>query len=247
MTQMKTATINMAELMQPQPTPIVAYIRVSTGKQGLSGLGLVAQMEAIERFAEANGMTIIRTYEEVETGKGADALEKRPELRRALDHAKKHKATIVVAKLDRLGRNVHFISGLMVHKVPFVVCNLGLDVPPFMLHIYAAVAEQEALMISERTSAALAAAKARGTKLGNPQLKEASARGNAVKAAQADEHALRTYTHIKDMRKRGITTLRAIAAELNRLRVPTANDGTWGPRNVNNVILRVEKLKEAAE
>src|SRR5215472_12694531 len=101
-------------------TALVAYIRVSTGKQGRSGLGLTAQMEAVDRFAQAHGHEIVRTFEEVETGKGHDALSLRPELRRALDHAKRAKATIVVAKLDRLGRDVFFISGLMAHRIPFI-------------------------------------------------------------------------------------------------------------------------------
>src|SRR6516165_2086732 len=155
--------------------PIVAYCRVSTDRQAKSGLGLEAQREAIVRFAEANGFALAGEELEVETGKGADALDRRPKLKSALDLAKKHKCSIIVAKLDRLSRDVHFISRLMTKRVPFIVAELGPEVDPFMLHIYAAVAEKERALISQRTKAASAAAKARGVKLGNPRLAEARA------------------------------------------------------------------------
>ena len=167
--------------------PIIAYCRVSTDRQGKSGLGLEAQRVAIARFADTNGFAIVREEIEVETGKGADALDRRPKLKSALELAKKHKCSIIVAKLDRLSRDVHFISGLMTKRVPFIVAELGPEVDPFMLHIYAAVAEKERALISERTKAALAAAKARGVKLGNPRLEEARAprmRANAEEAAR---------------------------------------------------------------
>src|SRR6478609_4947729 len=146
---------------------IVAYVRVSGLKQGKSGLGLEAQKAAIEHFCAAEGYDITRTYVEVETAKGADALERRPQLRSALRQASAYKCSIVVAKLDRLSRDVAFISGLMSRGIPFIVTEIP-NADPFMLHIYAAVAEQERTKISERTKAALAAAKARGVKLGNP-------------------------------------------------------------------------------
>ena len=141
--------------------PIVTYYRVSTRKQGRSGLGLDAQREAVARFAETEGLEIVAEFTEVETGKGSDALERRPQLAAALAQARKHgKCPVVVAKLDRLSRDVHFVSGLMAHRVPFVVAELGADADPFMLHIWAALAEKERRLISERTKAALAAAKA---------------------------------------------------------------------------------------
>lgn len=121
--------------------PIVAYLRVSTVQQGRSGLGLEAQREAIVRFAEAKGYCLVGEVVEVETGKGADARDRRPQLAAALTHARKAKCPVVVAKLNRLSRDVHFISGLMSKRVPFVVVALGADVDPFMLHIYAAMAE----------------------------------------------------------------------------------------------------------
>jgi DNA invertase Pin-like site-specific DNA recombinase len=113
------------------------------------GLGLEAQREALERFAQANGLQIVAEFTEIETGKGADALELRPQLASALNMARKRKCSIAVAKLDRLSRDVHFISGLMVHRIPFIVAELGADIDPFMLHIYAALAQKERALISE--------------------------------------------------------------------------------------------------
>ena len=138
-----------------------AYERVSTAVQGKSGLGLEAQREAIARFATQEGIQIVDTFTEVETAKG-DTLARRPKLAAALKAARKIKAPVVVAKLDRLSRDVHFISGLMTERVPFIVAELGADTDPFMLHIYAALAEKERRLISERTKSGLAAAKRRG-------------------------------------------------------------------------------------
>ena len=115
----------------------------------------------------------MRMFVEVETGKGSDALERRPQLAAALAEARRKRCSIGVAKLDRLSRDVHFISGLMAHRVPFVVAELGADVDPFILHLFAALAEKERAMISTRTKAALKAAKARGVKLGGPKLAQA--------------------------------------------------------------------------
>ena len=142
-------------------TPAVAYYRVSTARQGKSGLGIEAQKAAIQRFAEAEGIEVVAEHVEVETGKGSDALDRRPELAAALAQARKAKCPVLVAKLDGLSRDLHFISGLMTHRVPFVVAELGADADPFMLHLYAALAEKERALISQRTKAALAAKKAR--------------------------------------------------------------------------------------
>src|ERR1700730_7567841 len=130
---------------------IVAYLRVSTSQQGRSGLGIEAQRSALAQFAKAEGLELAQEFVEVESGKGSDAIERRPQLKAALAAAKKLKCAVVVAKLDRLSRDVHFISGLMAHKVPFVVAALGLDADPFMLHLYAAFAEKERSLISQRT------------------------------------------------------------------------------------------------
>jgi DNA invertase Pin-like site-specific DNA recombinase len=196
---------------------VIGYLRVSTGRQGRSGLGLEAQRSAIQRFAETEGLTIINEYVEIESGKGADALELRPQLDAALDKARRRRCSIVVAKLDRLSRDVAFISGLMAKRVPFVVAELGNDVDPFMLHIYAALAQKERALISARTKAALAAAKARGQKLGNPEL---GARNRA--AAKARAEALRPI--FAEMRGQ---TLRAIAAELDARGIATPSGASW--------------------
>jgi DNA invertase Pin-like site-specific DNA recombinase len=145
----------------------VNYIRVSTGKQGRSGLGIVAQRDGIARFATAEGCEVVGEYVEVETGKGADALDRRPKLAAALAQARKGKAAVLVGKLCRLLRGVAFISGMMAHRAPFIVAELGADADPFMLHIYAALAEKERTLIADRMRAALAQKKAQGAKLGN--------------------------------------------------------------------------------
>ena len=217
--------------------PIIAYCRVSTDRQGKSGLGLEAQRDAIARFVEANGFHVMGEEIEVETGKGADALDRRPKLKSALDLAKKHKCSIIVAKLDRLSRDVHFISGLMTNRVAFIVAELGPDVDPFMLHIYAAVAEKERALISQRTKAALAAAKARGVKLGNPRLEEARAprmRANAEEAARQTALALPV---IKPLYEQGLS-MRAIARELAARGVPTARGGQWSAVQVSDILRR---------
>ena len=125
----------------------IAYIRVSTARQGHSGLGLEAQRRTIIEFCEREGLAVMGEYVEVETGKGADALERRPQLASALATAKRARCSIVVAKLDRLSRDVAFIAGLMASRVPFIAAELGCDADPFMLHLYAALAEKERRMI----------------------------------------------------------------------------------------------------
>ena len=145
----------------------VAYTRVSTREQGKSGLGLEAQRAAILAFAEREQIAVSGWFSEVESGKRvSDTLLERPQLSAALKASQELKGPVLVSKLDRLSRDVHFISGLMAHKVPFLVADLGADVDPFMLHLFAALAEKERVMISQRTKAALAALKARGVKLG---------------------------------------------------------------------------------
>src|SRR5256884_7224285 len=146
----------------------IAYLRVSTQRQQRSGLGIEAQRTTIQRFANAGSLAIAAEFVEFESGKGADALERRPQLAAALAAAKSSKCSVVVAKLDRLSRDVAFVSGLMAQRVPFIVAELGRDADPFMLHLYAALAEKERRLISERTKAALAAKKATGASLGNP-------------------------------------------------------------------------------
>jgi DNA invertase Pin-like site-specific DNA recombinase len=226
-----------ARAMTTNP-PLVAYLRVSTGKQGRSGLGLEAQRDTINRFAATEGYEVVAEYVEVETGKGADALDRRPQLAAALADARKRKGTVVVAKLDRLSRDVHFISGLMVHKVPFIVTELGADVDPFMLHIYAALGEQERRYIASRTKAALAVKKAQGVVLGGPQLDKARKASREAVMANADRHAANIIPIIKAVRKAGAATLREVAEALNARGVRTARGGTWHAMTVKNVLDR---------
>src|ERR1019366_5436680 len=140
-----------------------------------------------------------------ESTKGADALDRRPQLAEALAQARRRHCPVAVAKLDRLSRDVHFISGLMTHRVPFLVVELGSDVDPFILHLFAALAEKERAMISTRTRAALAAAKARGTKLGGPKLAEARERAVVSIVAGADRLAANVVPIIREMQRAGVS------------------------------------------
>jgi len=224
--------------MSTKHTALVAYLRVSTGRQGKSGLGLEAQRAAIESFAEREGLPVIAWHVEVETGKGADALERRPILAQAMKQARKAKATVVVAKLDRLSRDVAFISGLMSQGVPFIVASLGVDVPDFMLHVYASLAQEERRMIGERTSAALQAKIAQGKVLGSKKLDQVQALGNAAQKAQADAFAANVLPIIRELNAKGVITLQGIADALNERGVKTARGGDWRPSTVSNILAR---------
>jgi DNA invertase Pin-like site-specific DNA recombinase len=212
--------------------PGVAYTRLSKpNKKGKPGIGLDAQQAAIAAFAKAEGYDLIETFSEVETGAGDDALEKRPQLAAAMKLAKKHKAPVITAKLDRLSRDVHFISGLMVQKVPFIVTELGTDVDPFMLHIYAAVAEKERRLIGQRTREALAELKAQGKKLGGMRPKTAL----RMKAADDRAEALRpVFVELKDL------SANAIARELNARQIATPSGKLWSAVTVLRVQRRLE-------
>jgi DNA invertase Pin-like site-specific DNA recombinase len=217
---------------------LITYIRVSTSGQGRSGLGIEAQRQALAHFAQADRFDVAREFVEVETGKGADALDRRPQLKAALAAARKLRCHVAVAKLDRLSRDVHFISGLMAHKVPFLVAELGPDVDPFVLHLFAALAEKERALISTRTRQALSAAKARGVTLGNPRLH--MARKSAVDAvkAEADRYATNVLPIIREAQKAGARTLRQIADALNARGIATARGGRWYAQSVANILGR---------
>lgn len=222
--------------------PAISYLRISKLKQGRSGLGLEAQQTAIRLFCAQHGYTIAAEYREVETGKGADALERRPELATAMKHARKlgkggkaRSAPIIIAKLDRLSRDVHFISGLMVQRIPFIVTELGPDVDPFMLHIHAAVAEKERERIAQRTKEALAAAKARGQQLGNPNIGQ-------LRQAEAHERATGLRAIIEPLR--GIPAKR-ISAILNEQKIAAPRGGRWQATQVIRVLARLELSRRA--
>jgi DNA invertase Pin-like site-specific DNA recombinase len=221
------------------PIPFVAYYRVSTQRQGRSGLGIEAQKAAVARFAEGEHLGPIAEFTEIETGKGSDALERRPQLAAALAAARSAKCPVVVAKLDRLSRDVAFIAGLMVQKVSFVVAELGIDADPFMLHLYAALAEKERRLISERTRSALAARRAQGKQLGNQSnIKEAGASGVRAAKASAAVFATNVMPIVRSVQKSGITSLGGIAEVLNNRGVPTARGGRWHVSTVMNLLRR---------
>jgi DNA invertase Pin-like site-specific DNA recombinase len=222
----------------------IAYIRVSTDKQGRSGLGLESQCKAIEDFCATEGLNLRDTYVEVETGKGADALDRRPQLAAALHTASMFHAPIIVARLDRLSRDVHFISSLMSRRVPFVVTALGKDVDPFMLHIYAAVAQKEREMISQRTKEALASARARGVKLGNPKGRDtlgdevrqrAHKHSAEVRRSKAVERAKSLAPTIQRLRASGVASANGLAAALNQQGILTVHGKQWTARSVLNL------------
>jgi DNA invertase Pin-like site-specific DNA recombinase len=223
----------------------VSYLRVSTRSQGRNGLGIEAQRALIARFAEAEGYTLADEFVEVETGGGADALDRRPQLAAALARARKEKCPVLVAKLDRLSRDVHFISGLMTQKVPFIVTELGADADPFTLHLYAALAEKERALISQRTRAALAAKKAQGAKLGGPKLAEARDKAIAVARQEAADRADKVYPVIQEIQAAGIKTLRGIAKALNARGIPAARGGAWHNAAVKRVLDRKSQIGKA--
>jgi len=199
---------------------------------------LEAQREALARFAATEGFEVVREFVEIETGKGADALDRRPQLAAALAEARRRRCAVGVAKLDRLSRDVHFISGLMAHRVPFLVAELGSDVDPFILHLFAALAEKERAMISTRTREALSRAKARGVKLGGPKLAQARKAGVKIIKTNADRHAANVLPIIREIQRAGAKSLRAIAEALNARGVATARCGRWQGMTVSNVLAR---------
>ncbi|SDB57447.1 recombinase family protein [Bauldia litoralis] len=199
-----------------------------------------AQRAAVTRFAETEGYELVAEFVEAQTGKGADALDRRPQLAAALAAGKASKCSVIVAKLDRLSRDVAFIAGLMAQRVPFIVAELGADADPFMLHIYAALAEKERRLISERTKAALTARKASGTRLGNrTNAAEAAALGRKVQTAEAEAFAANVMPIIASLRATGVQDLRGLAAALNNRGVRTARGGRWHVSNVKNIVDRL--------
>jgi DNA invertase Pin-like site-specific DNA recombinase len=221
----------------------VAYYRVSTQRQGQSGLGLEAQQQAVRTYLNGGNWRIVAEFEEVESGKRGD----RPKLAEAIKACRAHGAKLIIAKLDRLARNVAFVSALMESGVEFVAVDFP-DANRLTVHILAAVAEHEAKMISERTKAALAAAKARGVKLGGYRkdahfTPEAQQAGPAAMARVAAERAANIAPVIAELQADGATSLRAIADGLNKRGIPTANGGAWSAVQVSRVLSRQETAR----
>lgn len=214
----------------------IAYHRVSTTKQGQSGLGLEAQQAAVNAYLNGGDWKLIAEFREVETGKGADPLAKRPQLRAALKACRDHGATLIIAKLDRLARNVHFVSGLMESKVKFVACDMP-EANELTIHIMAAFAEHEAKRISQRTKDALAVAKERGVVLGRTGV--ANLRPNIEERRRAaDTFAEKLRPTFESMRARGLSQ-RGMVEELNSIGVPAPKGGSWQLTQVQRTISRL--------
>lgn len=230
--------------MVSTPAPhlkLVAYERVSTARQGKSGLGLEAQRRAIGDYAAAKGATLLGCFTEVESGRKND----RPELRKSLQLARLTGATLVIAKLDRLSRNAAFLLTLRDSGVHFLACDMP-EANDLTVGIMALVAQQEREAISRRTKEALAAAKARGVILGNPNgasaLRRAGKGGAALRAAvtnNADAFAEGLRPVIETLQVEGNTTLRAIADELNARGILTRRSAKWHVSNVRNLLERI--------
>jgi DNA invertase Pin-like site-specific DNA recombinase len=218
----------------------VSYLRVSTARQGASGLGLEAQREAVSGYLNGGSWTLVQEVVEVESGKKND----RPKIAEALRLCRLHKATLVIAKLDRLARNVHFISSLMESGVDFVACDFP-EANRLTVHILAAVAEHEAGMISSRTKAALSAAKSRGTVLGGQRGAHSRMATIAVKGAHASLTRRRSdaasrkadlLPFVEKLRAAGQKTYQAMARGLNDAQIPAPRGGTWTATQVCRLI-----------
>lgn len=209
----------------------IAYYRVSSDRQGRSGLGLEAQRATVAAYL-GHGQVLKAEFTEIETGKRND----RQELIKALAECKKQRARLIIAKLDRLARNLHFISGLMESGIEFVAC----DVPGanrMMLQILAVFAEHEREMISKRTKEALAAAKARGCRLGNPNPQPAGLLGRQKLKTSADQFAISLRPLVENLKSQGLS-LRTIAKEMNQQNIKTARGGEWYASTIRNVLKR---------
>lgn len=210
--------------MQTTPQRYVTYYRVSTTRQGVSGLGLEAQRQTVERYLAGRDKTVIESFTEVETGKGSNALDRRPQLRSALDLCKKTGATLLLAKIDRLARNVHFVSGLIETGVEFIAADMP-NANKVMIQMHAVMSEWERDQISERTKAALVAAKARGVVLGATgpaNLKTC----NGQRQQKALEFRERLRPVLDGMVAQGLTR-RAMVVRLNALGIKAPMGGAW--------------------
>lgn len=221
---------------------IIAYERVSTARQGRSGLGLEAQRRAIDAFAVSRSADLLARFTEVESGKRNN----RPELDKALNLARLTGATLVIAKLDRLSRNAAFLLTLQGSGVSFLACDMP-EANDLTVGIMALVAQQEREAISKRTKEALAAAKARGVKLGNPNgaaaLRQAGKGGTALQETvrrNADAFAEDLRDVIMAIRAEGHTTLRDLAEQLNMRGIRTRRGGRWHVSTVRNLLTRLE-------
>jgi len=220
--------------MNINPTQrFVSYCRVSTDRQGRSGLGLEAQQKAVRDYLNGGAWQLVGEFIEVESGKKAD----RPELARALETCRKQKAKLVIAKLDRLSRNLAFIATMMESGVEFVAVD-NPHASKLTLHILAAVAEHEREAISDRTRLALAAAKARGVRLGTPDRDGAVTRMVAARSTQARQFAANVLPIVREIQSAGYASFNGIAGQLNARKVSTARGGRWTHVQVRQILSR---------
>lgn len=216
----------------------VAYYRVSTQKQGMSGLGLDAQKAAVTTYLSGHAWEMLAEFVEVETGKGANALDKRPQLRAALDACRKHNATLITAKLDRLARNVHFVSGLLETGCDFVAADMP-QANKVMIQMHAVMSEWERDQISARTKAALTAAKARGVRLGT--LGRQNLKQNiAARKNEANAFAGRLSSVIGGFRAAGMSQ-RQMVLQLNQSGLNATKGGTWSLVQLQRVLKRLDE------
>jgi len=225
--------------MTPRPRNYVTYYRVSTQQQGRSGLGLEAQQSAVRSYMEARGGHELATFTEVESGKRDD----RPQLTAALKRCRQTRSTLLVAKLDRLGRNAAFLLSLRDAGVRFVAADMP-DMNETVVGILAVIAQHERQAIGDRTKAALSAARVRGTKLGNPRLQPGNAASAAVARSAnvklADARATELAEVIADARAAGKQSLRDLAAHFNELSIMTLRGSAWTPTGIARVLRRLD-------
>jgi len=219
----------------PSSEQFVAYLRVSTKQQGSDGLGVASQREIIKRFAAQSQGLVVAEFVEVETGKSNN----RPQLAAALKMAKKLGATLLVGKLDRLSRNLAFIARLIESDTPFKACD-NPHATKVMLQMLGVMAEWERDQISKRTTDALAAAKAKGIRLGNPNIKKISKLGREKQKQLAQSSAETLASIIRPLHARG-ESLRAIAARLTAQQIKTARGGSWSASHIKNIIARTSR------
>jgi DNA invertase Pin-like site-specific DNA recombinase len=217
----------------------IGYVRVSSKQQQTSGLSLEDQEIQIREFAEQNSFELIAVHQEIASG-GDD---NRPVLQDVLTEAKKIGAHIIVAKLDRISRSVHFISGLMKYEVPFLTVEFGMEADPFVLHLFASFAEKQRRYISSRTKQALRRKKEREPNwvAGNPRWDESLDSARRVKTEKADSFASEIKPIIDEIKQAGIVTLAGIATALNARGIQTARGGRWHATTVRNIVQRIEK------